>query len=267
MSRLALVSRVGSVVAVAIVAACTACTASKSSPATSQPETTLATIVWVHDGDTIEVEQNGRAFDVRLDGINAPDQDECFYEESTDHLIDTLKDREVGLDVTGEDQFDRVLALVWDGEVSVNQDLVLRGMAIATTPGEDDQSLITAEATAYANGEGLWGGCAVGPAPDVEIESLAFDPAGPDDEVLDAESVVLVNRDSIPVDLEGWVLRDESSRHRYRFDDVTLEPGEGVTVTSAHPGWSPGGSAVWNNEGDMALLLDENGRVVARYRY
>ena len=38
-------------------------------------------------------------------------------------------------------------------------------------------------------------------------------------------------------------------------------------VTSADPGWDPGGGPVWNNSGDMALLLDRHGRVVARWRY
>jgi hypothetical protein len=38
-------------------------------------------------------------------------------------------------------------------------------------------------------------------------------------------------------------------------------------VTSIDPCWDPGDSSVWNNGGDMTLLLDASGRVVTRHRY
>jgi hypothetical protein len=40
-----------------------------------------------------------------------------------------------------------------------------------------------------------------------------------------------------------------------------------MTIRSTDPGWVPGGSPVWSNGGDMVLVLDETGRVVARHRY
>jgi hypothetical protein len=40
-----------------------------------------------------------------------------------------------------------------------------------------------------------------------------------------------------------------------------------MTISSADLAWDPGGSPVWNNDGDMALLLDRDGRVVDRWRY
>ena len=69
-------------------------------------------------------------------------------------------------------------------------------------------------------------------------------------------------------DISGWTVRDESSAHRCRFADGTeAVAGETRRVTSADPCWEPGRSPVWNNGGDLVLLLDENGRVVANARY
>jgi endonuclease YncB( thermonuclease family) len=250
-------------------------------PPSSEPVTTVAgggpvgdaTVTRVYDGDTIEVQSPEGTFDVRLDGINAPDQGECLYQEATDHLSDTLEGRTVDLEVTGEDQFDRVLAWVAEGARDINLELVALGLALATTPESPaDTALVDAEEEAYRTGAGLWSptACGTAPLPQVEVNgpNSVFDPPGPDDEVLEEEVVVIVNNGSEPVELDGWVLRDESSRHRYRFADGTvLAPGSSIRVRSSEPGWSPGGSAVWSNDGDLVLVLDDTGRVVARHRY
>jgi hypothetical protein len=104
----------------------------------------------------------------------------------------------------------------------------------------------------------------------VEIDAgiSVVDPPGPDDETLDQEMVVLANRGGALVDLEGWILRDESSRHRYIFPaGATLGPGRALQVRSDDPRWAPGGEPVWNNDGDMALLQDRHGNVLSRWRY
>ncbi|HEX5695493.1 MAG TPA: lamin tail domain-containing protein, partial [Acidimicrobiia bacterium] len=91
-------------------------------------------------------------------------------------------------------------------------------------------------------------------------------PPGPDGESLDLERVVLTAAE--PIDLDGWTLRDESSAHRCSFrSGARIDPGAPLTVSSADPCWVPGSSPVWNNEGDLVLLLDPTGRVVARHRY
>jgi endonuclease YncB( thermonuclease family) len=109
------------VVAVLMAASLTACTPTDTVTTTAAPAATNtvgqgATVTWIYDGDTIEVEGDDSAFDVRLIGINAPDQGECFHQRATDHLIDTLKGRQVRLEVVGQDRFDRQLAVVWHGE-------------------------------------------------------------------------------------------------------------------------------------------------------
>ena len=245
-----------------------------SNPPSSITKDATGVVIWVYDGDTVEVDVGGRAIDVRLVGINSPDRGECFYDEATDHLIANLKGHEVRLEIIGEDQFDRTLAHVWDGDLLVDLDLVERGLAIATTPGEGDRygaEFLNGEDRALNSGVGLWGeACGSGPLPDIRVDasSSIYNPSGPDNDVLGEEVVGLVNEGTDPVDISGWTVRDESSRHRYTIPNATvIGPGDRLVIASDDPGWVPGGTAVWNNDGDMVMLLDERGRFVDRWRY
>ncbi len=237
------------------------------------PGSGTATVVSVLDGDGLTVLADGQELEVRLDGINAPEIDECFHSEARDHLTSLVGGRVVDLTVSGTDQFGRTLAHIYLDGMHVNLEMVARGMAIATTPPAGDPTeLLTAEERVADEGLGLWSphSCGTGPLPPVEIDfdRSVIDPPGPDGDILHLETVALVNRSDRGVDLEGWTLRDESSRHRFRFPAGTsISPGETVLVSSADPAWSPGGSPVWNNQGDLILLLDDSGRVVARHRY
>lgn len=233
---------------------------------------------WITDGDTIDVDTDGGEVTLRLLGINAPERGDCFAEEALDFLIDEIKGRSVQFDDLGTDQFGRTLADVWFEGRWINGELVASGLTTAVTPDDGylhGDLLIEAEDRAYTAREGLWGDEAcgsVGPSPDVsfDLDRSAFNPPGPDDSVLDDEYIVIVNNESTAVDLSGWTLRDESSRNRLVFDLGTmLAAGDTLTVSSGcstDPSWC-GDRSIWNNAGDLALLLDENGRVVARARY
>lgn len=233
-------------------------------------------IVEVIDGDTVVVEGDDNSTStVRLAGVNAPERDECGAEEA-ELWLRALEGETVRLEVIGRDQFDRVLAHAHVVDLHVNHDLVARGLALATTPHEGDPhgaALLAAEGEAYHDGRGLWAreacGSVVAPTPmELDRDQAVIDPAGPDGEVLDSELVVIVNRGPDPVDLSGWSLRDESSMHRFHFPPGSIvSAGASVVVTSADPGWSPGQSPVWNNDGDLVLLQDPAGTVVIRWRY
>lgn len=247
------------------------CTPAVYDPETTTPAGDAVVVEFVADGDTFRT-TDGTTF--RLDGINAPENGECFYAEATDALKRLVENASVEVAATGSDQFDRTLAQVFAGNEWVNQRMVAGGLALATTPREDETSdLVEAEAQAFADRVGLWAVDACGastPLPAVGFDpgTGEVDPPGPDEDDLSAESVVVVNRGALAVDLSGWSIRDESSRHRYRFEDRTvLQPGAAIAVTSADAGWDPGSNPVWNNGGDLALLIDSAGRVVDRYRY
>ncbi len=232
-----------------------------------------ATVTWIHDGDTVVIEKDGAETTVRLIGVNAPEREECFYQESTDYLIETLKGATVDIEDLGTDQFGRTLVYLWTDRGLVNLDLVAGGWAIATTPNEADSygnEMLQAERQALDDSAGLWAADACGPAEEVPEISISVepDPPGPDDKRLKEESVGLANTGAAPVDISGWALRDESSVNRYRFGPGTvIEPGYSIEVSSADPGWEPGDRPVWNNDGDTAILLTAQGTVVARLRY
>lgn len=232
-------------------------------------------VAWVDDGDTIEVEVSGEDVEVRLVAVNAPDQGECHADQALDHLVGTLRDRTVRLEVVGEDQFGRALAHVFDGRRHVNLEMVELGLAIASTPDEADPyagAILEAEEEAFRSGFGLWAAHACGddplPAAVIEPERSNVDPDGPDDSRLGDETVAIYNMGPETIDLSGWHIRDESTRHRFTFPPSTeLGPGERLVVASSDPGWDPGQSAIWNNDGDMALLQTPEGNVVSRWRY
>lgn len=232
-------------------------------------------VSWVYDGDTVQVTRpDGVELDVRMLGLNAPEDGECFHDAALDNAITLLEDAEVGLTETSTDQFGRTLAHVWAGSRHINLEIVEAGYAIATTPDDADpygSRLLRAERSAAQAGRGLWGTdiCgASGPVPDLRIEVVEHDPPGHDDAGLEDEVVEVVNLGDAEVDVGGWTIRDESSRHRFRFPDGTLlAAGSRRSVSSADQGWDPGNSPVWNNDGDLAMLLDRRGRVVDAKRY
>ena len=227
----------------------------------------------VSDGDSLFVDDGSTTVELRLAGLNAPEVDECHHEESDEQLRLMVEGREIEFEVVEIDQFGRSLAHIWVDARHVNLSLVAEGHAIATTPDGDPlgNDLIDAEGSAARLGLGLWAEEACGrsdPLPPIRIDSLQPDPPGRDEQDLGGEELRLSNDGDQPIDLSGWMLRDESSRHRYEFPNGTvLESGGSVTVTSADPGWRPGGSPVWNNGGDLAMLLDPSGRVVDHLRY
>lgn len=239
---------------------------------------TTGTVVWIHDGDSIDIETDQGTLKVRLRGVNSPERDECFSDEARDYLIQRVKGHAVGVEMGDVDQFDRLLAHVWLDDELVNLTLVAMGMATARTPDDSDpygNLVLDAEELAFQDGLGLWSSAACGTegsAPPVrfDLSDSQVDPPGPDDENPDAEYIVLVNEGTEVVDVSGWILRDESSRNRLEFaPDTKLGPGHRLEISSGcstEPAWC-GDRSIWNNDGDMAILLDQYGRVIARARY
>ncbi len=110
--------------------------------------------------------------------------------------------------------------------------------------------------------------------PVVRVSSINYDPSGPDNEVLDEETVTIVNEGYGRVALSGWILRDESSTHRFTFPaDTVLAPGETITVVTGCSGgptealhWCNDG-AIWSNAGDTVIISDTLGNAVIWYWY
>ena len=233
-----------------------------------------AVVTSVADGDSFRARAaSGEVVEIRLLGINSPEEDECHGEQAAAGLNDLIQDREVGLAIEPElDQFDRVLARAVIDGTYVNLEMVLRGHSLVSGTSPDRVPLIDAENVARAREAGMWAAdvCgAAGPRASLEITHIDYDPPGSDE----FESVTILNTGAESIELAGFILRDESSVNRFDFPEVTVEPGNEVIVTGSC-GTSDGATlvwctdqSVWNNTGDAALLLDGAGRIVAFFRY
>jgi len=241
------------------------------------PPGTDAMVERVVDGDSLLVLVEGEPDEIRLIGINAPEFDECGADEARITLGEAQLFESVTLVGDRRDQFGRRLAYLFAGGEDVGLGLVGGGRAIATStdhPGRDDY--ITAEGQARAEGFGLWAPAACGRATNaaIEITFVRFDPPGPDGDDLGEEWLEIVNAGERAADLSGWTLRDESSANRYEFPEGSrIDPGFALVIATGcgedapqRLHWCADGP-VWNNGGDMAMLLDEHGNVVSMRRY
>ncbi|NND84447.1 MAG: hypothetical protein HKN46_04800 [Acidimicrobiia bacterium] len=256
-----------------------ACTFTETLPtATVAPDTTK--VVEVVDGDTLIVLHDGEEVSVRLIGINAPERGECGYEEATEALAGLASEGFVALiiDVTDTDEFGRLLRYVTVLGSDLGKRLVADGLAVARRYPPD-----TARAEEYADAEkeardaglGLWADDACG-VTDSPLEISDLEPNAPGDDAANpnGEWVEVTNRSDVAVSLDGWGIKDESSRHRFTFPDGSaIAPGATVRVRSGcgtdgngtfH--WCAEG-AVWTNSGDTAFLTDPDGAVVDRLVY
>lgn len=133
-------------------------------------ERVRADVLRVVDGDTIEVELDGREEDVRYIGVDTPETVkpgtpvQCYGPEASEFNHRLVEDRSVRLEFDRElrDDYGRLLAYVYVGDRFVNGALVRGGYArtleIEPNTSRADQLARLAGAAGQA-GRGLWGAC------------------------------------------------------------------------------------------------------------
>lgn len=134
---------------------------SRESPAATSPAVASAEVVRVIDGDTIEVRIDGDLRRVRYIGIDTPERDECYRQESTSKNEELVGKKRVRLerDVSETDRFGRLLRYVYAGELFVNAELVRLGYANVFTDPPDVKfadHLRRLEQEARTANRGLW---------------------------------------------------------------------------------------------------------------
>jgi endonuclease YncB( thermonuclease family)/membrane-bound metal-dependent hydrolase YbcI (DUF457 family) len=140
-------------------------------------DTLYGRVTKVTDGDTIEVETQGRTTPVRLIGVDAPETvapEEpigCYGKRASDYTRRTLTDRFVRLEIPrvgdSEDAYGRTLAYVYldtDGDGSYgrlfNEDLIEQGFARTTTFAHTyRREFERLREEAEERGAGLWSVC------------------------------------------------------------------------------------------------------------
>jgi micrococcal nuclease len=99
-----------------------------ATPASSSGEVT-GKCYHVVDGDTIDVEGVGR---VRFVGVNTPERGESGYSEAKNYIKDQCLYQVVSVDVDDakpKDKYGRTLAVVYIGDLNLNQQLLIKGHA------------------------------------------------------------------------------------------------------------------------------------------
>jgi micrococcal nuclease len=231
------------------------------------------------------------------DEYGAPDTDagrSCLRgwgERASEFATDELAGRSVRLafddNLPRRGYYGRLLAYVYVDGRSFNHRLIASGHARVFrsefTRREDYEAT---QRTAREEGRGLWE-CAEGVATTgasatpggtvvdvgLAVADLQADAPGNDNDNLGAEYVTFENRGTERLDLSGWTVRDEAD-HVYAVPEGTvLEPGGRITLYtgSGTDGdgalyWGRNG-AVWNNGGDVVVVVDDEGRTVLREPY
>ncbi len=250
----------------------TIATTKKNTDTSTPSQEMLYRVTEVVDGDSIILDDGS---EVRLLGINAPEQGYFYYEESKNRISSLILEKQVRLesDFEDTDQYDRLLRYAFVDSTFVNVQLVKEGLA--TVYMEDGltyaEELLEAEYYAQLQDVGLW-------EKDltytdyIYLIELHYDAAGNDNDNLNDEYLILGNKGDAPIDMTEWTITDEAN-HRYTFPLFILDPEEMVLLysglgqnTEESLYWGNQG-AIWNNDGDTLYLRNAGGELIFYYEY
>jgi micrococcal nuclease len=243
---------------------------------------TVAMVSSVSGGDSLTIDRPAGSEPVRLMGITAMEPGDCMSAESSDRLRQLLEGRAVILvpDETERDAHNRLLRYVWVDDQFVNETLVAEGLVLARNNEPDSvlgEVLDAAQRRAQSEHLGMWAtdACGTESETSIVITHVRYDASGDDNANLNGEYLMIRNESPGPVDLSAWTLKDDSASHRYTFpvgfallasEQVKVMTGCGVdTPTDLY--WCNTDSAVWNNDGDTAFLLDPSENIHTSYPY
>lgn len=129
-----------------------------------------ARVLRVIDGETLEVESEGKVSQVRLLGVDAPDALMCFSSEASEYARAQVERSKkvvwLEQDVSDEDGSGRLLRYVWldspQSKEMLNEALVSGGYARVSITLPDtryEDRFLTIEHAARTEKRGLWGAC------------------------------------------------------------------------------------------------------------
>ena len=110
----------------------------------------------VIDGDTVYGSLNGKTYKLRLTEIDAPERNQPFGRQSKVFLRELLKDGEFNADISGQDQYGRYLARLYDNGVDINRKMVSEGMAWVYDDYVTDTTFYQNQREAQEQKKGLW---------------------------------------------------------------------------------------------------------------
>ena len=131
----------------------------------------------VVDGDTIDVLLASGRIRVRLHGIDAPERGQAGGAAASAWLAQRLLNQPVQIEPVSQDQYERIVAVVHQGDRSINRELVRNGHAWAYRRylRKSDRELCSLEVQARRSRTGLWAAA----APHAPWEYRAMSGKGP----------------------------------------------------------------------------------------
>lgn len=110
----------------------------------------------VHDGDTLTCSENGQAYKIRLNGIDAPELAQTRGQDAQRFSENMVGGHQVRILVTDIDRYGRLVSDVVLGDKRLNYELVRAGWAWWYQAYSKDQNLSVLEQRAKSSRIGLW---------------------------------------------------------------------------------------------------------------
>jgi endonuclease YncB( thermonuclease family) len=110
----------------------------------------------VMDGDSIKVELDSGPIEVRMHSIDAPERDQPGGAEARAALTQRLGNAAVALEPVEQDQYGRMIAVVYQDEANVNAWMVREGHAWVYRQYARDARYCEAEVAARSEKSGVW---------------------------------------------------------------------------------------------------------------
>jgi micrococcal nuclease len=121
-----------------------------------------AKVVAVLDGDTVLVvhkaaaQRAGGLMKIRLAGIDAPEKEQDYGAASRSTLKEMVWHRQIRVHTQAVDKYGRTVAQLEMDDLSVNEEMLRRGMAWEYSHYHSDRRYIAIEQEARRSGRGLW---------------------------------------------------------------------------------------------------------------
>jgi len=114
-------------------------------------------VVGIVDGDTVKVlSPDNRQMKCRLFGVEAPEKNQAYGQQSKQSLSDLIFQKTVDVNVVDQDQYGRSVCRIFLNGVDVNKVQVQRGLAWWHRRYSNDSSYGEAESGAKQQHLGLW---------------------------------------------------------------------------------------------------------------
>ena len=138
----------------AIICACGSAHSEAFAPESARPFT--ARVIAVLDGDTVLIRRASSLVKIRLAEIDAPEKAQAFGLAARNTLAKMVLRKQVTVDTLAVDKYGRDIAQLTVNDVSVNEEMVLRGMAWEYSHYHSDRRYIGLQREAQQARRGLW---------------------------------------------------------------------------------------------------------------